>query len=338
MVSAFFRRLAMLVSYGVFSFINKVMARLVASKLLGLGQEPASWIPYSNGSKRVLGISVLKLYAHRWNCHAVIASTQVVRVQSEISVNLTAARAAAEAWTVVIYRNDGHHQTVATLGVSTATDADGWVRVPVEAGGRYSAALRYYHCREGAEYPEVRCDGELLAKRSPVGNEVQAHQRMLEGISQRTSIYNRFHQYHLLWALANHHRYPVLVLGKRMIPIGNPETLFFFGLVPKGAQVRIRLQPEQMKTNFVFVTLFNNRSEPVQWLELEKAEDASPPALQEGFFLMRIHPKDGTPDPSLEGAFVVVSHEGKDVPGIEYRPVVPTTRPIALPSMPRSAT
>lgn len=231
------------------------------------------------------------LRAPRWNPHAVIAFSPVLRVQERLSVHAAAAWAATERWTLVVYDERG---ACATLGSAFTGREAAWAEAVLPAG-EYRLALRLYDPAPGAEVPEVRVDGQRALAPRPVPEGTNA---VYATLRQRAKGLHR-----LLQAYA----FPMVMLrrwlgearvGRLYLPVGNPETTFQYGVVERGEQLELTLHGPLPPGCGVYLCLYDRASFPMLYTRVEEPRLVTPPADDDGTWLLRVVPgAGGAPGP-----------------------------------------
>lgn len=243
--------------------------------------------------RRPLFFHYAMLQAPRWNCHAVLGVLPAFRVVGHIRVDLGAARRSASAWTLVVYAGDSDSRAVAAIGPDREADADGFFRLAL-APGIYRLGARYYDCRPGAAWPEIRIDDHLTIPARALGQEAQVYGQYLESLRGRCPLFYRWVHHHAFVALERSAA-PTPALDRLILPVGNPETLFRYGLLPAGAALGLRAVPPGC---LVFLTLLNRASLPLYWCQIREGTFESPRFAEPALYLVRVQPLAGGKPPS----------------------------------------
>src|SRR5262249_49587240 len=88
---------------------------------------------------------------------------------------------------------------------------------------------------------------------------------------------------------------------REFLPMGNPETRFAYGIVRRGRALRLRLDPRLLAASDVYFTLYSRDSFPACWYQVFEADHTTPAAVEDGFFLLRLHRRAATDAPDPEG-------------------------------------
>lgn len=283
-------------SLGLFLACRGMLRALLGFKLrraAKAGANPA-WQGYGELlSQRPLFFHYVMFQGPRWNCHALIGVLPAFRVERHLQIDVTAARRSAAAWTIVVYARGSSPRTVAALGPGQESDADGLVRLDL-APGEYHLGARYYGCRAGAVWPGVRVDDRLAIPARPVGEEALVYLRYLDSIRGHCPWFYRWVHHHAFVALERSAA-PTPALDRLILPVGNPETLFRYGLLPAGAALGLRAVPPGC---LVFLTLLNRASLPLYWCQIREGAFESPRFAEPALYLVRVQPLAGGRPPS----------------------------------------
>ncbi|ACY13416.1 DUF6208 family protein [Haliangium ochraceum] len=237
-------------------------------------------------------MTAYSLLAPRWNVHAAIAVSPILPVTGRVSVDVAAANAASPRWTLVAYDKQG---TVAAVG-TTNTEADAsWAAIELSPG-LYRFVIRLYEPGPGGVVPEVHIDGEpaLAALELP-----EDPTRVYRSLRARGGRRHRALQRYV---------YPMVrlrrLLGEERVtreylPVGNPETLFRFGVVERGQRLELRPPDELPDDCGLYLCLYDQSSLPMWFGPILPEGIQTPPAPDHGTWLVRIVPgRHGAPDPA----------------------------------------
>lgn len=223
--------------------------------------------------------------APRWNCHAVIGVLNGLRIQRQLHLHLTTANQAAAAWTIVVYAQNPNPHTIATIEPGQET-ADGWLHLDLPPG-HYHLGARYYGWREHAHWPEVRTDDTGTIPARAIGEEPRRYTHYLQTLQGQPSWFYSAVHHHLFAALTHHPTAPA-VLDRWVLPVGNPATVFHYGILPANNALQIRQEPTEPATALVFLTLLNRASLPLYWCEVQTPLFQSPVVTEPALYLVRI--------------------------------------------------
>ncbi|TAN49020.1 MAG: hypothetical protein EPN21_13385 [Methylococcaceae bacterium] len=280
-------------SLGLFLTCRRALRGLIRAALRRKPQTAAGWQGYSEILRRQpLFFHYLMFQAPRWNCHALIGVLPTFKVERHIRVDLAAAGRAAPAWTLVLYAGSDDTRTVAALGPDREADADGFYRLDLEPG-EYRLGARYYQARPEAVWPEIRIDERTIIPARPVGQEAQTYQNYLAGLRGRDSWFYRIAHHHLFAALAATDP-PTPELDRLILPVGNPDTRFHYGLLPEGSALRLNLEPEWQQNALAYLTVLNRASLPLYWCRVADNGYLSPRFAEPALYLIRLQALAGS--------------------------------------------
>jgi Family of unknown function (DUF6208) len=220
----------------------------------------------------------------RWNTHAVIAAAGPFDVRRSIAVDTEAALGSAEAWTIVVYTFPDQ-RTAGHIGSQDAPFASHWVEHNLPAG-RYTLAVRYYRWMNEPRLPEVRVDGTPLVPELKVTSDINAFYAELR---QRRGPYYRWLHFYVFTMLRFRHRLPQRFVERELLPMGNPETQFRYGILYCGESLRVEAAPDMLADYDVYLTVYTRDSFPSSWGQIQPATYTTPPVNEDSFYLVRIH-------------------------------------------------
>jgi Family of unknown function (DUF6208) len=251
------------------------------------------WLPVGPEMlNQPLALPVIMTTGPRWNPHAVIATAGPIAVDGLLSIDRAPADASADLWTVVVHEFPNFYP-VASAGSSLPVSE---IRV---RPGRYMLALRYYELKDGAELPAVTIDGGRVIPSSQLPNAPNAFYRDLH---LRSGFFYRCLHYYVFEMLRLRERLPESFVRREYLPARNPETQFQFGFLRRGERVDLGSAHPLLATHDVYLTIYNRASFPVCWSKVTDSESASPPAANDGFYLIRANARDLAPAGFREGA------------------------------------
>ncbi|MGB3515812.1 MAG: DUF6208 family protein, partial [Elainellaceae cyanobacterium] len=252
--------------------------------------------------KSPLSLPVLMTKGPRWNTHAVIGTVGPFRVEQELALNVGAIAQSAGSWTAAIYSYPTY-RTVDNLGsleqarakdsadhVSESPELStekGWYSLALPPG-RYSIGLRYYQCADQMVFPTVRIDGQDAVPAQPVSPKVNDFYHTLA--DQTSGFYRFLHGY--IFTLLRWRRWlPASFVRREFLPVGAPETEFFYDAMYAGDRLSLQLASRLVQDFDVYLTVYNRASFPLFWAKVEAETYLSEPISADGFYLFRIRPK-----------------------------------------------
>lgn len=281
-------------SFIAFKLVKFVIGGLY-SVYLGLNRRLASeWRLLSADTlASPLSLPVLMTKGPRWNTHAIIGTVGPFTVQRELALDVGAIARSARSWTAAIYSYPGY-RTVDNLGsLNTAAVASSgelseqWQAVTLPPG-RYSIGLRYYHPSDAPTLPPVRVDGAAAIPAQAIPPDVNG---FYHDLAQKTSGFYRFLHSYVFTMLKLRRWLPAAFVRREYLPVGAPETHFFYGAMEQGDRLFLQLAPALVQHFDVYLTVYNRASLPRFWDEIQTETYHSKTLLEDGFYLFRIRPK-----------------------------------------------
>ncbi len=243
-----------------------------------------------------LGVVEMATLGPRWNPHATIGVAGPFPVRARLSIDLEILRRAAPDWTLVVYRFP-RYRTVAAVASGRCPEGP---RAEVDLpAGRYALGLRYYRPAQGAEFPGVRIDpdgsGERrVAPRPAPENVAELYRRLARQDGDGGRGHRPLHRalaYHALVLLRFRHRLPPRLVERILLPVGNPETRFEYGLLEPGETVEVTPPPGAVRDTDPYLTVYGPDSLPRQWCRVPPTGFRTRPLAAPGFFVLRLHPR-----------------------------------------------
>jgi hypothetical protein len=276
-----------LASFGFFRAIRWLFRKAAAAdarkKLKG--SAASEWRGMSELLEMPGFLPFLMVTGPRWNCHAVMGGLGPFAARTGLEIDVAAARASAQEWTLVIYEG-GDNATLAAVGSRTVPAAARTFQVPLKPG-LYRIVLRYYGCGDEVWFPAVTVDGG--AQHIPAYDasaEAAKYQAYLDSVrGRRGAFYGALHYYvHPL--LTWRSRLPEAFVRGEFLPVGNPETEFLFGPLERGESLRVEWDGGESAT--VYIAVYNRHSFPLAWGTLSGERYTSPAMPGRGYYLVRV--------------------------------------------------
>lgn len=219
----------------------------------------------------------------RWNTHAIIASVGPLEVKQSLELDPRTAIHSAKSWSVVVCTFPGM-QTITHVG-SASLDENGSLPPVRLSAGVYWLALRYYHWTDNPELPAVRVDGTDVVAAEPLNPAANDFYKDLP--SRSRFIYLAMH-YHAWIFLRYPDLFPAGFAAKQYLPLGNPDTEFYFGCTDRHESVRIDAAPEVFRCHNVYLTVYSRASFPLISKQITETENVITPQIP-ATWLVRVH-------------------------------------------------
>lgn len=224
-------------------------------------------------------LPVLATSAPRWNTHAMIAIAGPWHVNKSIRLRLDTAVQATKTWTVNVSPG---HQIVANLSIP---DAETDSLLTLEPG-EYRVTLRYYNWTAPLQLPTVEVDGVevVSAAAIPADSNDFYHQ-----LSSKSNLFYLSLHYYVGTLLRYQNRLPKSFVEREFLPVGNPDTEFYYGFLPAGQSLSLQLYAPLRQAYSCYLTLFNRASFPVFWTTVTDNKFVTPPIEENSLYLIRVH-------------------------------------------------
>ena len=232
----------------------------------------------------------------RLNTHAIVATVGPLHVKRTMRIHIAAAARSAASWTVVVY-SAPNHRTVASAGSLGTATREPWQTITLPPG-RYRLALRYYQWSDRVELPAVEVDDILSVPGRFVPPDVNDFYR---GLSKRGSFLYLCLHYYAGTLLRYRALLPRLLVEREYLPVGNPETKFYYGFLRGEEALAVELDAWLLKTHDVYFTLYNRASFPILWYPLKEPQHITVPSARDGTYLIRVHQRTQSGEPYAKG-------------------------------------
>ena len=252
------------------------------------GGESLKWLGFSEILKQPMALPFIMVTGPRWNCHAVIGILGPFNLQSTIDIQVETAQKSAQQWTIIIYSWKNKKQTVTFLSSATTTNGELERQINL-APGQYSIGLRYYNCQEEVAFPAVTIDGKQRVTSCSMKTESKQYQSFLRQIQNHRGIFFYGLHYYIFHLLGWQRCFPKSFVRKEYLPVGNPETSFYYGRIRKGDILQVDFDEGLINTASIYITFYNLCSFPVFWEDIIRIGYQSKPIPCDGHYLIRVH-------------------------------------------------
>ena len=285
------------------SFIfNKVMKFIIGNVYtiyLAINKKQAStWRVLSAETlKSPLSFPVLMTKAPRWNNHAIIGTLGPFKVKDSLGVNLETIKKSAPSWIFVVYSFPGF-RTITNLDSNDVQATDEWISIPLKSGS-YTLGLRYYHWFDRVTLPTIKVDNIIYTESQLVDAKVnQFYENLLD---KKNFFYSALHYY--IYILLLYRKYiPESFLKREFLPVGAPDTDFFYGYLHQGQSLRLQIDKPILENYDIFLSLYDHSSLPIMGCEVKESGYGTNPNPNNGYYLLRIRPQPDCQSPlTIEG-------------------------------------
>ncbi len=256
--------------YTLYLIVNKKVAsqwRVLSNELL----------------KSPLSLPVLMTKGPRWNTHAVIGTLGPFSLQESLSLDLDSANLSARSWIAVIYDFPAY-RTVTSLTSREYSQHQGWLSVKL-ATGQYSLGVRYYNQKDSLGFPAVKTDNNLVVSAYSVPSDVNQFYTNL--IQKKNWFYLALHYY--IYTILRFKKWlPESFVKSEFLPVGAPDTQFFYDFISKQQSLQITVKPEILSQVDIYLTIYDRSSLPLSWAKIESEQYLSQPMPNNGYYLVRV--------------------------------------------------
>jgi hypothetical protein len=280
------------------SFVFYRITRFCVQRLIHLNAivstaQSRRWRVFSAQEARSpLNLLAVMTSGPRLNTHAIVATVGPLHVKRTLRIHVAAAARSAAAWTVVVYTAPSH-RTAASVGSLGTPNRESWQAITLPPG-RYRLALRYYHWSNGVELPAVDVDGiEAVPRRIVLPNVNDFY----NDLSKRSNLLYLCLHYYVGTLLRYRALLPQSLVEREYLPVGNPETTFYYGFLSRREALAVDLDARLLQTHDVYFTLYNRASFPIQWYALTEPQHITSPSACDGTYLIRIHRRAQSTEP-----------------------------------------
>ncbi len=238
-----------------------------------------------------IGLPVLMTKGPRWNTHGYIGTLGPFRVDSILAVETAIAQKSAASWTVVVYRYPDF-KTWTQLSWLKSEHQQDWTEISLPKG-RYSLGIRYYGLQDdglqnSAQMPTIKIDRERVIPGTAIAPDAN---QFYQTLSARTNVYYRALHFYIFTLLRLREQLSKDWVRREYLPVGDPDTTFFYDYFLKGDALKIQINPERLRDYSVYLSVYNRASLPI-FSEVVAAPDYRTPELScDGFYLFRVRPK-----------------------------------------------
>jgi hypothetical protein len=293
-------------SFGFYKTTQSLMRQLVRLHLSRNEALALRWRVLSGPTlKMPFSLPVVMTSGPRWNPHAIIANVGPLCVTRSLAVHTAAVENSAASWAVVVHSYPNLHTAVCLASLSRPFGYE-WEEVHCEPGA-YSLILRYYHWRDAVELPALMVDGRPAVDSMRVSPDVNDFYRDLP--MRRSPFYLLLH-YYVLTVLQFRRWLPESFVRREFLPVGNPETGFYFDLVRPGNRLHFEIEPSLLRSYEIFYTLYTRDSFPVEWEQITEPDHRTCVTRASGFYLVRVIKRgSGEEDPERVRLGITIERE-----------------------------
>ena len=226
-----------------------------------------------------MSLPVLMTKGPRWNTHAIIGTLGPFSVNSYISLERELADMSAKSWFAVVY-SFPDYQTIANI----SSDSD--LSAPLSLKpGKYTLGLRYYNYSDKVVFPAVTADGVQIVNTQECPGDVN---NFYHSLIKRESWFYRFLHYYIFTLLQWQKFLPKSLVRREYLPVGAPDTNFFYGALSEGEILQMEISPAVLRDYEIYITLYNRASFPLSWWQQKEEIYKTKAMPSNGFYLLRV--------------------------------------------------
>lgn len=269
-----------------FSFtLNKILKayfNFIYHNVIGKLSKTAEWKLFSEKFSVPGSLMYVMLNAPRWNTHAIIVTAGVLNVKRTLTfTGLIHLNVYCQSWTLVIYTQPDN-KTFRSISEQDITTDALTAELPE---GKYSIGLRLYNTRFPVCLPSITIDNkeEVLPRQLDVKPALYPDKI----VNKKGVLYYIIHQYVYLLMCNKIHRDNAYI-KKEYLPVGNPETIFKYGVILKNKSIQIHLEQDVLNNFLVYLTVYNLCSFPVLSEQILTEKYSSSVFPHTGTYLIRM--------------------------------------------------
>lgn len=247
--------------------------------------EARKWLLLADLVARPAAMPVIMTTGPRWNTHAIIATLSPVSVNKTLEIDVASAERSARSWTIVVCTYP-EQRTVTSVGTLASPFPNGTAQLQL-APGKYWLGLRYYEWKDDVELPAVRADGRTVSESLAVPADANGFYRDLQ--KKNSNLFYVALHYYVFVLLRYRIWFPQKFVEREFLPLGNPETNFYFGALRQGERLNISFAPRLSDGWNVLLTLYDTGSFPIASEHIRKSGYEIAADRGDCTYLVRVH-------------------------------------------------
>jgi hypothetical protein len=84
---------------------------------------------------------------------------------------------------------------------------------------------------------------------------------------------------------------PQSFVNREFLPVGAPDTEFFYGALSQGEILQLEINSSVLKDYEIYITLYNRASFPISWWQQKEEIYKTEAMPSNGFYLLRVREK-----------------------------------------------
>jgi hypothetical protein len=276
-----------LLSFLFYKGMKFVIGNLYTIYLFGDRQKACQWRVLSAESlQNFLSLPVLMTKGPRWNTHAIIGTLGPFVVKKTLAIASETANSSAGSWIAVIYSFPSY-ATIAYLESEKIASSEKWTTLSLKPG-RYTIGLRYYHQQKELALPAIKVDDGDFVGATKIANNVNDFYRDL---AAKTNWFYLALHYYIFTILKLRNWLPQKFVEREYLPVGAPDTYFYYNYLEKGQILEIETEREFLEKYDLYFTLYNRASLPLESYYFEQQEYKTSNDRHDGYYLFRVRSK-----------------------------------------------
>lgn len=277
-----------LLSFGFYKVMKLIIGNIYIFYLAIARKQALQWRVLSQETlKSPLSLPVLMTKGPRWNTHAIIGTLGPFQVKKSISLDIESAHNSARSWIAVVY-SFPNYRTITSLESDRVNPENQWQLLELKPG-RYTLGLRYYNWGEYVNLPAIKVDEQEFVASTNVPTNVNDFYLSL--IQKKNWFYLSLH-YYIFTILKFKKWLPKSFVRKEYLPVGAPDTYFFYDYLERGQSLEIETSLPILNSQDIYFTLYDRSSLPVIWCKLEQQILTFQPVKNNGYYLLRLRAKN----------------------------------------------
>jgi hypothetical protein len=237
--------------------------------------------------KNPLALPLLMTKGPRWNTHAIIGTLGPFPVKKSLSINIESANNSAQSWIAVVY-SFPDYKTITSFESGKSNSLEKWSSLDLKPG-RYSLGLRYYNWSDKIQLPAIKVDGKQFLEDQSIPIDIN---QFYNNLIQRKNLFYLGLHYYIFTLLRLRKWLPESFVKSEYLPVGAPDTEFFYDYLNKGQSLQIEIDPNIVKNYDIYLTIYDRSSLPLNWHQINQEKFLTNPIENNGYYLIRMRPKN----------------------------------------------
>jgi hypothetical protein len=280
------------ISLAILSFLFYKMMKFIIGNLytiyLAFNKKQAyNWrILSAESLQNPLSMPVLMTKGPRWNTHAIIGTLGPISVKNSIALNLETIKHSAKSWVGAIY-SFPNYQTIASFDSYSLEENSKWQSIELNPG-KYTLGLRYYNWADKVTFPLIKIDDRETVGEQKIEADVN---KFYENLSKKSNLFYLSLHYYIFTILRLRKWLPESFIRNEYLPVGAPDTDFFYDYINKEQALEIEINPNVLSFYEIYLTVYDRSSLPVISTSIKEEKYKSAPLESNGFYLLRLRHK-----------------------------------------------